>query len=245
MSGTFARTDGGLRYNAVTFQVQRKVGALTFDTHWTWASNYLNTNNLENPYAPLFWSRDPSTFRHRVALIASWDLPMGRGKSVLSNSPAVVNHIVSGWQLYWITYLETGQFFSPSFSGADPSNTNTTSGLPDRIKNGNLPADERQINRWFDTTAFALPPAGRFGNSGANVLEGPGRHTHDVTLGRRFAIREKLRLTFMAAAQNLMNRRNFNNPSANLSAPGSFGVISSTKGYAGARQIMLRGRLDF
>ena len=52
-------------------------------------------------------------------------------------------------------------------------------------------------------------------------------------------------LTGMAAAQNLMNRANFNNPSANISAPGSLGVISSMKGYAGARQIMLRGRIDF
>jgi hypothetical protein len=77
------------------------------------------------------------------------------------------------------------------------------------------------------------------------VLEGPGRHTHDVTLGKRFLLHEKVRLTFMAAAQNLMNRPNFNNPSANISAPGSLGVISSTKGYAGARQIMLRGRIDF
>jgi hypothetical protein len=245
VSGTFARNNGGLRYNAMTFEVQRRAGPLTFDAHWTWASNYSNTINLENPNAPLFWSRDPFTYRHRVALVAAWELPFGRGKGLLSNAPAVLDHIVGGWQLYWITYLETGQFFSPSFSGADPSNTNTTSGLPDRIANGNLPADERRINRWFDTSAFVLPPAGRFGNSGNNVLEGPGRHTHDVTLGKRFLLHEKVRLTFMAAAQNLMNRPNFNNPSANISAPGSLGVISSTKGYAGARQIMLRGRIDF
>lgn len=56
---------------------------------------------------------------------------------------------------------------------------------------------------------------------------------------------EKLRLTFMAEAQNLMKRPNFNDPSANLSAPGSFAVICSTKGYAGAHRTMLRGRIDF
>jgi hypothetical protein len=175
----------------------------------------------------------------------SWELPVGRGKRALSNVPAALDHVLGGWQLYWISYMETGQFFSPSFAGADPSNTNTVGGLPDRIRNGNLPAGERITARWFDTTAFAVPPAGRFGNSGANVLEGPGRHTHDVTLGKRFTIQEKVRLTFMAAAQNLFNRPNFNNPSANISAPGSLGVISSTKAYAGARQIMLRGRIDF
>jgi hypothetical protein len=49
----------------------------------------------------------------------------------------------------------------------------------------------------------------------------------------------------MAEAQNLMKRPNFNDPSANLSAPGSFAVICSTKGYAGAHRTMLRGRIDF
>jgi hypothetical protein len=49
----------------------------------------------------------------------------------------------------------------------------------------------------------------------------------------------------MTAAQNLFNRPNFNNPSANIPAPGSLGVISSSKPYAAARQIMLRARVDF
>ncbi len=34
-------------------------------------------------------------------------------------------------------------------------------------------------------------------------------------------------------------------PAANISAPGSAGVISTTRGFAPARQIMLRGRVDF
>jgi len=72
--------------------------------------------------------------------------------------------------LYWIAYLETGQYFSPSYSGADSSNTNTTGGMPDRIANGNLPSGQRTITHWFDTSAFVRPAAGTFGNSGVNVL---------------------------------------------------------------------------
>jgi hypothetical protein len=174
VSGMMARNDGAFNYNAMTVEAQRKFGGLTFDTHWTWASNYNNTTNLENPYAPLFWSRDPFTFRHRVALIASWELPVGRGKRALASMPVALDQVLGGWQLYWISYMETGQYFSPSFAGADPSNTNTVGGLPDRIGNGNLPPGERTTARWFDTAAFAVPPAGRFGNSGPNVLEGRG-----------------------------------------------------------------------
>src|SRR5688572_22177817 len=52
---TYWRENGEANFNAFTLQGQRKVGQFTFDAHWTWASNYNNTGNLENPYAPLFW----------------------------------------------------------------------------------------------------------------------------------------------------------------------------------------------
>jgi len=252
VGATYARNNGAANYNALTFEAQRKVGQVTFDGHWTWASNYnnilLNYNNilsLENPYAPLLWNRDPYTSRHRVVLNAVWALPFGRGKQFLSDAPGVINQVLGGWQLYWIAYMETGQFFSPVFSGADPSNTNTLSGVPDRIGNGNLPPSQRTITHWFDTSAFVRPPQGRFGNSGVNILEGPGLHEHSLTLGKTFSLTERFRFTFMAAAQNVLNHPNFDVPAANISAPGSAGVVSAIRGFAPSRQIMLRGRLDF
>ena len=138
--------------------------------------------------------------------------------------------------------METGQFFGPTFSGADP-NTNSTSGRADRLANGNLSPDQRSISHWFDTTAFARPAAGRFGNSGTNILEGPGLHKHDLTLSKTFPIKERLRFTFMAVAQNFANHPNFSNPASNINAT-NVGVVSSTRAYAPARQIMLRGRVS-
>jgi hypothetical protein len=49
----------------------------------------------------------------------------------------------------------------------------------------------------------------------------------------------------MAAAQNFANHPNYNNPGSNLSTPGSYGVITSTRGFAPARQVMLRSRIEF
>jgi hypothetical protein len=245
VGASYAFNDGAANFNALTLQAQRKVGQVMFDAHWTWASNYSNIFNLENPYAPRFWNRDPNTVRHRVVLNAIWNLPFGQGKRFLPSIHSALNHVVGGWQLYWIAYMETGQFFSPAFSGSDPSNTNTSGGLPDRISNGNLPSSQRTLERWFDTTAFARPPAGRFGNSGVNILEGPGLHMHDLTLGKTFLITERWKFTLMAAAQNVFNQANFNNPGSNLSTPGTYGIINSTRVFAPARQIMIRLRLEF
>jgi hypothetical protein len=245
VNATYARTDGEANFNALTFQAQRKVGQVTLDAHWTWAGNLNNTGNLENPYAPLFWNRDASTSRHRVVFHTVWDVPLGRSRRYLAQAPGPVNFVLGGWQLYWIAYMETGQYFTPSFSGADPSNTNTSGGLPDRIANGNFSPSERRLNRWFDASAFVRPPAGRFGNSGVNILQGPGLHEHNLTISKRFGITERANFTFVAAVQNVFNHPNFNNPAANISTPGSVGVVSSIEGFAPSRQIMLRGRLDF
>ena len=174
-----------------------------------------------------------------------WELPFGRGRSFLSNLPSVAEHVLGGWQFFWVGTMQSGQYFSPSFSGSDPSNTNTVGGLPDRIGNGNLPAGERTIDRWFDASAFAVPAPGRFGNSGANVLEGPGLHMHNLSISKTFSLTEQVKFTFTAASQNALNHPNFGMPSANISVPGSVGVISSTRGLGGAREMMLRGRLAF
>jgi len=170
---------------------------------------------------------------------------MGRGKKYLSNAPAVADHLLGGWQLYWIAYFQSGRFFSPSFSGSDPSNTNTFGGRPDRICDGNLPPGERSIDRWFDASCFVVPPAGRFGNSAANVLEGPGLHLHNISLAKTFAFTERLKFTLTAAALDAFNHPNFGLPAANISSPGTVGKISSLVWSGGSRVFEFRGRLTF
>ena len=49
----------------------------------------------------------------------------------------------------------------------------------------------------------------------------------------------------MVAAQNLFNHPTFATPAANISSAGTVGVISSTKGYLGARTVELRLRVQF
>ncbi len=243
--GNYFRTDGKQNYNAFTIQAQRKMGSITFDGHFSLASNYSNMLTLENPYVTPGWNRDANTSRLRSVVNVVWQLPIGRGHSLLSNAPAMVDRVLGGWQLYWIAYFESGRFFTPSFSGSDPSNTNTSGGRPDRVCDGNLPPEQRSIDRWFDASCFTAPPAGRFGNSAANVLEGPGLHLHNISVAKTFAFAERLKFTFTAAALDAFNHPNFAMPAANISSPGSVGRISGLVWSGGSRVIELRGRLTF
>ena len=248
VSGTYFRSDGSARYNAMSFEVQRKIGQITFDSHFTWAANYNNydnSQNFENPYAPRTFGHDQYTPRRRFVMNAVWQIPVGKGRRYLSDAPAIVGHVLGGWQLYWIGYLQSGFFFTPSFTNSDPSNTNTIGGRPDRICNGNLPSSQRNVNHWFDSSCFAVPSPGRFGNAGSNFLEGPGYNMQDISISKTFNLTERFKFTLTGAAANALNHPNFVIPSANISAPGSVGVIGGLLDGASARQIEVRGRIDF
>lgn len=70
------------------------------------------------------------------------------------------------------------------------------------------------------------PPVGRFGNSGVNVIQGPG-FTHDVTIVKSFKATERLKLDFMTLIGNIFNHPNFLYPAADISTDDK-GFISGT-----------------
>ena len=224
------------------------MGNLMVDAHYTYSQSMSNMLNTQNPHAPLVWNRDAFNSRHRSVVNLNWDVPLGKGKRVLGNAPAVVDAILGGWTASWISFFQSGQFFSPSFSGADPSNTQSFGGLPDRIADGNLSPGNRDIDRWFDASAFVAPPAGRFGNSGVNVLEGPGWNLHHISMLKRFSITEQVQFQLQGLFQNLFNHAHFSNPAANISRPGQVAIITSTRGgreVAAHREIFIRGAIEF
>jgi hypothetical protein len=249
VSTSYDQTNGRAKYNSMVFEVQRRMGMVTFDGYWTWAHGMTNFGDLENPYDPNHWNRDIEP-KHRVVLNMLWLLPFGRGSHFLPNASGPLNQVIGGWKFAWVSIMQTGAYLSPSFSGSDPSGTNTSGGLPNRISNGNLPTSQRSLSRWFDTSAFVVPTPGTFGNSGVNILQGPGEIAQNVSLSKRFMLKERLHLDFMCMVSNLFNHPNFLVPGSNISASGQAGVITSQYSYydndkSGPRSVEFRVRLEF
>ena len=229
---------------------------LYFQAAWTLAKNLTDTEDaseggptLENAYDRSGWRGDSQFVpRHRFIGNVIWELPVGHGRRYL-NRPGLVDRILGGWQLSALYVAQTGDYFSPTFSGSDPSNTNTIGGRADRIGDGNLPKSQRTIDRWFDASAFAVPPAGsgRFGNTGRGVLIGPGRHAANLGLFKSFRVLENSYVRVQATATNFVNHPVFGNPATNISVPASVGTIRSiqTRDSGGPREVMLGVRYDF
>ena len=62
---------------------------------------------------------------------------------------------------------------------------------------------------FFNTCAFASDlVAGTFGNEGRNIAEGPGYQNWDVTLSKKFPVREQMQFEFRADFFNIFNKMN-------------------------------------
>jgi hypothetical protein len=76
-------------------------------------------------------------------------------------------------------------------ASTDVSGDGQSNDRVNRVKDGNLPNDQRSLSRWFDTTAFELPPLNTFGSEGRAVLEGPGTAIVDLGVFRQFKFKER------------------------------------------------------
>lgn len=251
-----AQNGGRQRYNAMLLHVERKMrGGLYLQTSWTWAKNLTNVDDTDGLESGTFpenpddldrdWGNALSTPRHRLVTNVIWELPVGAGRALLDR-PGLLNGLLGGWQVSAIWLAQTGHYLTPEYTGADPANVGIACGgaftcRPDRIGDGNLP--DGAVDRWFDASAFQLPPNGRFGNAGRGIIVGPGRSVLNLGLFKRFAMGDGRWLRVQATATNALNSAVFGDPDMNISSPGSVGSIDSL--VAGGRDFGLPREIQF
>ncbi len=103
---------------------------------------------------------------------------------------------------------------------------------------------QSRINGWFNTAAFALPPAFTFGNSARTLpdVRSQGIANYDFTVFKNTAITERVGLQFRAEIFNLFNRVRFSYPGTSVGTA-QFGIISGQ--YNDPRLVQLALRVIF
>ena len=177
--------------------------------------------------------------KHRFVTSFVYDLPFGRADGWLGGS-RFAQVVFSGFQIGGIFVAQTGQPINPDVAG-NPANT-TNPVRPNRLRDGNLARDERNVDRWFDSSAFAVPAAFTYGNSGRNVLRAPGLVNLDFLIARNFRLSETTRLELRGEFFNLTNTAHFGRPNATIGSPQA-GTITATA--APNRQVQIGVRLVF
>ncbi len=197
-------------------------------------------NYADNSDSGLTWNWKPMWERnravagfdrtHNLQVYGIYELPFGPGKRWARSGPASM--IAGGWQLNGVFSALSGTPFTVTSSGTSlnaPGNTQTADQVLPAVQ---ILGGVGRGNSYFDPDAFAPVTAVRFGNSGRNILRGPGLANIDASLFRNFTFAGRT-LQFRAEVFNLANRPAFNNPGANASAPtrAPDGTILNLNGY--------------
>lgn len=248
-TANFTENGGSHSYHSGIIKVERKPKAgFYYTANVTWAKSV--GDDWANPEDAFNRGRERSAGGEipslRFVAIGLYELPFGRGKPYAASMSKAADSLVGGWSLGGTWVAQTGFRFTPGFAGRDPSNTDRFSGRPDRIADGNLASSERTLERWFDTAAFVVPPIGigRFGNSGAFILEGPGLNVFHFGLYKDVALHERAKMRLEMVSTNFFNHPNFSNPSATIGTP-AYGRILSTHPDDGYRNFSLTARIVF
>lgn len=177
--------------------------------------------------------------RHVFVTSFVYDLPLGKGKMLLSGVQGFANALVGGWQLSGVISGLSGTPFSPSFS---TSVVGSVGGRPDVVLGQALYPEQRTLNRYFNPSAFSVPADFTFGNASYNLLWGPGQQNWDLSLVKNTAIGERLNLQLRMDAFSVFNHPTFGNPAATITNTATVGRISSA---GGNRTVMIGAKLAF
>ena len=170
---------------------------------------------------------------------------------MLRSGPAA--WVLGGWQTNGVMSIYSGSPFTVGTAGTSlnaPGNTQTADQVLSEVK---ISGEVGPGKSWFDPAAFAPVTAVRYGNTGRNILRGPGSFQLDASVFRNFQITERVKLQFRAESFGITNTPRFNNPGATVSnlTRNADGSIRALNGYteilgsSGEREIRFALKMFF
>ena len=182
---------------------------------------------------------------HRFVTSFVYDLPG------LAGNDSAARWLVNDWGLNGIVTLQTGLPFS--VIQVPDNNTVQRANLRPGFTGGveGSGRTQERLAQYFNTTAFVsstltggfFDPSAPFGNTGRNILTGPGQKNVDFSVVKYLPFTERWRGEFRTEFFNLFNWANFANPNGNISVPATFGRVTQTS--AGPRVIQFAFKLNF
>ena len=241
------RTGASASYNSLRVRFEKKFDkGYSFLAHYTY-SHALGTSSSINTYPQDTWNQrgDYGSLNfdetHNLGLSGMWELPFGKGRTLMNNLPYAANLLVSGWQFNGIYQATSGP---PYAIGApfDNSGTGTTNPRAKQVGNPHG-QDSVHPGRAFNTQAFVEPDPGTFGNSSVSALRGKGINNVDFSMFKNNYIRESLNFQLRVEAFNVFNHTQPGPyPNTGLTSPG-VGLYNSLNHEA--RVVQLAAKIIF
>jgi hypothetical protein len=229
-------SDSTANYNSMQTFLTRRKGNAVFSVSYTWSHALTDassdTTNVTEEFTKRSYSYGPASFDRRHIFVVSYTyrLPTLKGHN------AFIKQTLGSWQISGITRAQSGPYLTPT--GNTSIGTRRSDYLGGVVI---LPTEERSVDRWFNTAAFANAPDGRLGTSGVGTIQAPGLYLWDLSIRKQFPISERIKLGFQAESFNLMNHLN----PTGLNVTTSSTAIGSLSGSTPARNVQFGMRLTF
>ena len=246
---TYDNSIGKGHYHALQFSLRKSTSNLTYIVNYTWSKmidqgtdGWFGSEgaSIENPYN-LKNDKSVAGFDLTHIFSGSWvyKLPFGPGQH-FQTGHRVLDYVLGPWQLNGIVLLSSGIPYTLT-AQAQILNTGNIWERPNYTGQP-LGIAKPSPAAWFNTAAYAAPPAYTFGNVGRNTARADWMRNLDLSFFRTFPIAESKSLEFRAEAFNVGNLTVWGTPDVGVSDR-AFGAITNTRNTA--RQIQLALKLTF
>ena len=255
--GDSAPQKGDSTYHGLQLHaVKRFLSGGTIQAAYTWSKLLSDTDTLTSWLEAshgVGGVQDPSNLRlekalasfdvaNRLVVSYVYDLPVGKGKHFLGSVHGFTDKALSGWGVAGVSTFQSGL----------PLALTTASNLTSSLGGGSRPnvispntaiggPAQSRLSEWFNTAAFAQPPAFTFGDESRTdpVLRSAGINNFDFTVVKNTQFRERFQLDFRAEFFNLFNRVQFADPGTSLGSP-QFGIVTAAANLPRLAQLGLR-----
>ncbi len=237
----FSTDQANSHYNGLQFDLNSQVGRDLFLRAFYTYSRAIDSaadsrgpggadlSQTSNPYLGWRYDVGPSGFdrTHNAVVNFIYDIPLLRG-----NQSRLLKTTLGGWEVSGIVTFESGVPVNINLGGTQGSNgIPNASNRPDlvgKISYPNTVGAGDHVIQYLNTSAFAVPALGSFGNLGHYAVRGPGRDNWNLSLFKSFVFSETRgsKLEFRVETFNTWNHTQFNGVSNNFSSS-NFGQFTS------------------
>jgi hypothetical protein len=252
--------------HAAYVDVRRRVSrGLTFTANYTFGKSLddasdssPDTRTLTTPTTlgqqvsygfPRSDDRSLSTFdiKHNFTSTILYDLPFGKGRQFLSDSPSIVNGLLGGWTVSSIVRLQGGQPFVPFITDTNRLGGTNRSirldivpGVP--LKNPRYSAGNCSVGAacepFINPAAFMRPAKGSVGNAARTLeIRAPLQEFFDFSIQKSFGFPfskdSKRRINFRVDFINAFNHPNFRYGNTG-NTPNGFGSVPNENNFTQA-----------
>jgi len=223
-------------YDALQTKIERRFGALNVMGSWVWSKNLslmtyrqIFSQGSQVQAQDAYNINDAKGFMymdipHFVNVIASYQLPFGKGKRYFSSAGRALDLLVGGWNIASTQQYRSGgliqvlsatnQLDATIFSPVQKA-TPTGYAIRSGVSAGDLDPDNASI-RWFNygpSAPFANTPAYTLGTAAMYYTQNrnPWFRQENISISKAFNIWESVRFIYRADAFNVFNRTSFGN----------------------------------